>query len=95
MSDFDSADCLERYFSLVDEHPDRFENPPGEIYEILLDPPRIDRARREALDRRRAEGLPADDTRVGVIAVDPYLPSFATPCGSPTAATACITACCF
>jgi len=73
MSDFDSADCLERYFSLVDEHPDRFENPPGEIYEILLDPPRIDRARRDASDRRRAEGLPADDTRVGVIAVDPYL----------------------
>jgi ADP-ribose pyrophosphatase len=73
MSDFDPADCLDRYFALVRERPERFTNPDGEIYEILLDPPRMDRARRDAFDRRRSERLPAEDTRVGVLAVDPYL----------------------
>ena len=73
MSDFDSADCLERYLALVRERPDRFTNPDGDIYEILLDTPRIDRARRDAERRRRDERLPSDDTRVGVLAVDPYL----------------------
>ncbi len=73
MSDFDSADCLERYLALVRERPDRFTNPDGDIYEILLDTPRIDRARRDAERHRRDERLPSDDTRVGVLAVDPYL----------------------
>jgi ADP-ribose pyrophosphatase len=73
MGDFDPADCLDRYRTLVRERPERFANPAGDIYEILLDAPQIDRARREALARRRAQRLPADDTRVGVLAVDPYL----------------------
>jgi len=73
MSDFDSADCLQRYLALVHERPDRFTNPDGDIYEILLDPPRIDRARHDAERHRRDERLPAEDTRVGVLAVDPYL----------------------
>jgi ADP-ribose pyrophosphatase len=73
MSDFDAADCLERYFALVRERPDQFENPEGAIYEILLDSSRIDRARRDALDARRAHDLPSGDTRVGILAVDPYL----------------------
>jgi ADP-ribose pyrophosphatase len=73
MSDFDSADCFERYLALVHERPDQFANPDGAIYEILLDPPRIDRARRDASEYRRAQGLPSDDTRVGILAVDPYL----------------------
>jgi ADP-ribose pyrophosphatase len=73
MSDFDSADCLERYLALVRERPDRFTNPDGDIYEILLDLPQMDRARRDAEHHRREERLPAGDTRVGVLAVDPYL----------------------
>jgi ADP-ribose pyrophosphatase len=73
MSDFDSADCLARYLALVRERPDRFTNPDGDIYEILLDPPQMDRARRDAEQHRRDERLAADDTRVGVLAVDPYL----------------------
>jgi ADP-ribose pyrophosphatase len=73
MSDFDSADCLNRYRTLVRERPDRFTNPDGDIYKILFDDSGIERARRDALDHRRGEGLPADDTRVGVLAVDPYL----------------------
>jgi ADP-ribose diphosphatase len=73
MSDFDSADCLERYLALVRERPGRFTNPDGDIYEILLDLPQIDRARRDAERHRRDERLPSGDTRVGVLAVDPYL----------------------
>jgi len=73
MSDFDASSCLARYLALVRERPDRFTNPPGDIYEILLDPAQMERARRDASDHRQAEGMPADDTRVGVLAVDPYL----------------------
>jgi ADP-ribose pyrophosphatase len=73
MSDFDTADCLARYRALVRDRPDRFTNPDGDIYEILHEDSAIERPRRDALDLRRAEGLPADDTRVGVLAVDPYL----------------------
>ena len=73
MRDFDSAGCLERYLALVRERPDRFTNPDGDIYEILLDAPQMDRARRDAERHRREERLPSEDTRVGVLAVDPYL----------------------
>jgi len=73
MSDFDSDDCLARYRALVRARPDRFTNPRGDIYEILLEPGAIERARRDAFDSRSAGGLSADDTRVGVLAVDPYL----------------------
>jgi ADP-ribose pyrophosphatase len=73
MSDFDSADCLQRYLALVRERPDRFTNPAGDIYEILLDTTQMDRARRDAEHHRREERLPSDDTRVGILAVDPYL----------------------
>jgi ADP-ribose pyrophosphatase len=73
MSAFDTADCLTRYRALVHDQPDRFTNPDGDIYEILHEDYAIERARRDALDHRRAEGLRTDDTRVGVLAVDPYL----------------------
>ena len=73
MYPFDSADCFERYNALARERPDQFANPQGAIYEILLEPSQIDRARRDAADYRRAHGLPDEDTRVGVLAVDPYL----------------------
>jgi len=73
MSHFDSVDCLERYLALARERPDRFTNPAGDIYEILLDTPQMDRARRDAQNHRREAQLPSDDTRIGVLAVDPYL----------------------
>lgn len=73
MSEFDSDGCLRRYFDLVRERPERFVNPPGDIYEILLEPDRIRHAQAEAAQHRRREGLPAEDTRVGVLAEDPYL----------------------
>src|SRR5213592_1007125 len=73
MSEYDATGCLARYFDLVRERPDRFSNPAGDIYEILFDPARIEHAQSEARRRRTHEGLPADDTRVGVLAEDPYL----------------------
>jgi ADP-ribose pyrophosphatase len=73
MSDFDPTDCLARYRALARDRPDCFTNPDGDIYHILHEDSAIERARRDALDHRRAEGLPFDDTRVGVLAVDPYL----------------------
>jgi ADP-ribose diphosphatase len=73
MSEFDRDTCLERYFALVQQRPERFVNPPGDIYEILLYRDRIEHARSEAERRRRHDRLPADDTRVGVLAEDPYL----------------------
>jgi ADP-ribose diphosphatase len=73
MSDFDPADCMDRYRALVREQPDRFTNPDGDIYEILFDEERIEQARREAFKARQSNGLRTDDTRVGVLAVDPYL----------------------
>lgn len=71
---FDHADaCLRRYFELVAQRPEQFVNPPGDIYEILLEPDRIAHAQAEAGRHRIANGLAADDTRVGVLAEDPYL----------------------
>src|SRR4029077_16457446 len=58
---------------LVSRRPERYVNPPGDIYEILLDDDRIQHAQREAIRLREREGLSIDDTRVGVLADDPYL----------------------
>jgi ADP-ribose pyrophosphatase len=73
MSDFDAADCLARYFELVRSRPALYANPPGDVYEILLDRDRIAHAQAEALRRWQRDGLPSRDTRVGVLADDPYL----------------------
>jgi ADP-ribose pyrophosphatase len=73
MSEYDAAACLTRYFEIVRERPERFENPKGDIYEILLDPERIAHAQSEARRVRVRDGMPSDDLRVGVLAEDPYL----------------------
>lgn len=73
MSDYDADGCLVRYFDVVRERPERFANPPGDIYEILLEPDGIAHAQSEARRLRMRDGLPADDVRVGVLAEDPYL----------------------
>lgn len=70
---FDPAGCLSRYLELAAQRPGQFVNPPGDIYEILLEPGRIAHAQAEARHHRVANGLPSEDTRVGVLAEDPYL----------------------
>ena len=73
MNEYDAAGSLARYFALTRERPDQFVNPPGDIYEILLDPSRIAHAQAEAARARVRDGLSSSDTRVGVLAEDPYL----------------------
>src|SRR5581483_10477600 len=73
MSAFDPADSLTRYRLLMERRPDSFTNPQGEIYTILREDIDIARAQRDAAAARRAQGLSADDIRVGVLADDPYL----------------------
>ncbi|MGB7543142.1 MAG: NUDIX hydrolase [Burkholderiales bacterium] len=73
MSQYDADDCLQRYFALARARPGLFANPPGDIYEILLDPSRIRHAQAEAMRSREAERLPVADLRVGVLAEDPYV----------------------
>jgi ADP-ribose pyrophosphatase len=58
---------------LVGERPDLFRNPPGLAYEILLTPEGIARSQDAARRYRVTHNLPADDTRIGVVADDPYI----------------------
>lgn len=71
--DFDPADCLRRYRDLAASQPDLFENPSGPAYEILLRPEDIKLAQDAARCYRLDHGLPAADTRIGVVAEDPYI----------------------
>ena len=73
MSEYDAKESLARYFELVRERPEQFVNPPGDIYEILLEPARIEHAQAEARRVRERDGLSQHDTRVGILADDPYL----------------------
>jgi ADP-ribose pyrophosphatase len=73
MSDYDAGDCLARYAELVRTRPELYVNPAGDIYEILLEPDRIAHAQADAGYVRRAAGIAVGDTRVGVLADDPYL----------------------
>lgn len=68
-----ATDCLERYRNLVSRRPHLFANPPGDIYEILLDAAAIGEAQTQAARRRAAAGLGTDDLRVGLLANDPYV----------------------
>jgi ADP-ribose pyrophosphatase len=73
MAEFDGDDCLARYFERVRAVPNMLHNPPGKIYEILSEPREIRRAAAIVRDARRVGGDPAIDTRVGVLAEDPYV----------------------
>ena len=42
MSDFDLADCMDRYRALVTDRPERLRNPDDDICEILLGDHQID-----------------------------------------------------
>jgi ADP-ribose pyrophosphatase len=72
MPSFDAADCLRRYRDLVTAQPDLAVNPPGLTYEILTAAGEITEAQEAARRRRASDGLDVGDTRVGVLASDPY-----------------------
>jgi ADP-ribose pyrophosphatase len=73
MVEFDAASCFEQYLALVANEPKLFENPSGDVYEILLDPIQVRHAQDAARGYRLANDLPAQDTRVGLLADDPYV----------------------
>jgi ADP-ribose pyrophosphatase len=68
MPSFDDEDCLRRYRALAARRPELFVNPPGLVYELLTAPDEIAAARAA----RTAARPDRDDTRVGVLADDPY-----------------------
>jgi ADP-ribose pyrophosphatase len=73
MADFDDKDCLHRYRALMRVRPELFANPPDALVKIVSDPAEIDAARRQEIERRARQALPADDVRIGVLAADHYL----------------------
>jgi ADP-ribose pyrophosphatase len=72
MPSFDAADCLRRYRDLVSGQSELFVNPPGLVYEILTAAGEMGEAREAAERSRKLHGLDVEDTRVGVLASDPY-----------------------
>lgn len=73
MPQFDPDDCLNRYLVLARSQPGLFENPARDAYEILLDTGKISFAQAEAKRFRNMLNLSTGDTRVGILADDPYL----------------------
>jgi ADP-ribose pyrophosphatase len=71
MRRYDDVECWRLYQALLAERPALFDNF-GEGTEILLAPSDVADARAQARAHRAAHGLPADDTRIGVLADDPY-----------------------
>ena len=69
---FDAADCFRRYRDLVSGQAELFVNPPGLMYEILTAPGEMSEAQEAARRSRKSHGLDVEDTRVGVLASDPY-----------------------
>lgn len=63
----------EGYLALLRDRPDLFANHPAGGIEILTDPEEIALAREAALSHREATGLDVSDTRVGLLARDPYM----------------------
>jgi len=72
MSSFDADDCLRRYRDLVGAQAELFVNPPGLVYEILAGAGEMSEAQEAARGSRKSHGLDVEDTRVGVLASDPY-----------------------
>jgi ADP-ribose pyrophosphatase len=72
MPSFDAADCLRRYRELVTGQAELFLNPPGLVYEILTTAREMSEAQKAAERSRKSHGLDVEDTRVGVLASDPY-----------------------
>lgn len=73
MSQFDPDDCLRRYFEFVRLRPHLFENPAGDVYNILLGRAEVDLAQAEARRVRSELNVSTADARVGILADDPYL----------------------
>lgn len=63
----------DKYFTLVEEYPELFVNPPGQIITILLDENEIRQAEAAVAERLAKRGLPPEWAQVGVTYQDQYL----------------------
>ena len=72
MPTFGAADCLRRYRDLVGGQAELFVNPRGLVYEILTAAGEMSEAEEAARHSRKSHGFDIEDTRIGVLASDPY-----------------------
>lgn len=72
MSRYDDAECWRLYRAMMVERPELFDNCDESACAVLLDPAAVADAREQARRHRLAQCLPAEDTRIGVLAHDPY-----------------------
>lgn len=70
---WDASDCIRRYSALEASRPDLFQGQTPAAYRILTDAAMIERAKAEAAAFRANSGMSNEDTRVGVLAYDPYV----------------------
>jgi ADP-ribose pyrophosphatase len=73
MPSYSHEDTLARYLELLARRPELGQDPPGAGIELLTDPGMIEHAREAARLTRGAHGQDTADTRVGVLASDPYM----------------------
>jgi ADP-ribose pyrophosphatase len=63
----------ERYFRLMQDRPDLFDNGKASGIEILTSSDEIEAAQESARRTRQTRGMDVSDLRVGVLATDPYM----------------------
>jgi ADP-ribose pyrophosphatase len=73
MNDEFQSGMTERYFKLMRERPELFENNPASGIEVLTSPDEIKAAQESARRTRQMRNLDVSDLRVGLLATDPYM----------------------
>ena len=68
-----SMNARSEYFTLVEQRPDDFANPPDAAFRILLEDTQIREAERQTRERLSSAGQPADWATVGVVFRDQYV----------------------
>jgi ADP-ribose pyrophosphatase len=69
----DVRDPVEGYFALMARRPELFRNAPAGGVDILTSADDIAGAQAEAKALRTARGMKSNDTRIGILAEDPYM----------------------
>jgi len=73
MAQWDEGECLARYRRLETIRPELFATSAQGAYRILTDGPMVARAKADAATLRASQAMTYEDTRVGVLADDPYV----------------------
>lgn len=64
---------LKKYLDFIKEKPDLFENHSNGGIKIIHDPEEISRIQDDVYEHRLNQGMDVSDTRVGLLARDPYM----------------------